>query len=94
MKKIMVVTSLTLVLQGCVAVWGQAHNVTQADETGFTVQYDKALTSTARTSKLAKEHCEKYGLVAEPVDAKMPGLLLGIIEERYNCVKKPPVASN
>lgn len=87
MKKPLFMLLVATFLTGCVAVWGQAHKVTKADETGFTVQYDKALTSTARTSRLAKEHCAKHGLVAESVDAKMPGMLLGIIEESYACVK-------
>lgn len=83
--------SLTFIvaLTGCVAVWGEAHKVIEADSNGIKIQYDGALTSTARASFLAKEHCQKYGKIAEPIDAKMPGLLFGIIEESYLCVPPP-----
>ena len=50
------------------------------------IQYDSALTSSVRTARLASEHCAKYDREAAPVDAGMPGVLLGIIEETYDCV--------
>jgi hypothetical protein len=80
------------VLSGCVAVWGQAHNVVSADESGITIQYDRSLTSTARTQVLAREHCKKFGKSAEPASAEMPGILLGIIEERYLCIDSKPAS--
>lgn len=76
-------------LTSCVAVWGEAHKVVESDTNGIKIQYDSALTSTARASFLAKEHCQKYGKIAEPINAKMPGLLFGIIEESYLCVPPP-----
>jgi hypothetical protein len=38
-----------------------------------------------RTARLADEHCEKYAKTAVPVEAKMPGLLFGIIQEIFDC---------
>ena len=84
-KTIIVNTLIVAFLSGCAAVWGGAHSVKRADENYFVVQYDKALTSSVRTKKLAREHCGKYGKKAVEDDAKMPGLLLGIIEETYKC---------
>lgn len=74
-------------LSGCVAAWGSAHKVKFADENTFVVQYDTALTSSVRTQALATEHCAKYGRIPKAVDAKMPGVLFGIVEETYDCVE-------
>ena len=74
-------------LSGCVAVWGSAHKVKFADENTFVVQYDTSLTSSVRTQALATEHCAKYGRIPKAVDAKMPGVLFGIVEETYDCVE-------
>lgn len=77
---------LTLVtLSACAATWGAAHKVKFADENTFVIQYDRALTSTTRAARLATEHCAKYNRKAVPVDAGMPGVLFGIIEETYDC---------
>jgi hypothetical protein len=72
-------------LGGCVAVWGGAHKIVSADSNGMRIRYDSGLTSSARTSAIAREHCKKFGKIAEPVDAEMPGALFGIIEETYVC---------
>ena len=87
MRLIAFLALCTLSLSGCVAAWGGAHKVKFADENTFVVQYDTALTSSVRTEALANKHCEQYGRVAKPVDAKMPGILLGIVEETYDCVE-------
>lgn len=84
-------TSLLLfapvLLTGCVAVWGEAHKVVSADSNGIKIQYDTALTSSARTAMLARVHCKKFGKTSEPVEAEMPGLLIGIMEESYECIE-------
>ena len=80
-----IVVFLTLV--GCAAVWGAAHKVVRADENSISIQYDPMFTSTVRATVLAKEHCKKYGKIAEPVKSEMPGVLLGIIEETYECME-------
>ncbi|MFW8602508.1 hypothetical protein ACOHYD_13650, partial [Desulfobacterota bacterium M19] len=72
---------------GCAVVWGAAHKVVREDENSISIQYDPMLTSTVRAMILAKEHCKKYGKIAEPVKSEMPGALLGIIEETYECVE-------
>ena len=82
------VAILSLSLSGCVAVWGEAHKITSSDSNGIKIQYDKALTSSARTAAIAREHCKKFNKVAEPVGSEMPGLLFGIIEDSYSCVPK------
>lgn len=75
-----------LLLGGCVAVWGGATNIVHADSNGIKIQYDSGLTSSARTTAMAREHCKKYGKIAEPLNAEMPSVLIGIIEETYSCV--------
>jgi hypothetical protein len=75
-----------LAISGCAVGWGAAHKVKFADENTFVVQYDSALTSSVRTQRLAEDHCQKYGRSAKAVDAGMPGILFGIIEETYDCV--------
>lgn len=77
----------SIVLSGCAAGWGAAHKVKFADENTFVVRYDTALASSVRTQALASEHCAKYNRVPKAADAKMPGILLGIIEETYDCVE-------
>ena len=79
-----------LCLTGCVAIWGEAHKVVSEDASGIKIQYDRGLTSSARTTAIARNHCKKFGKVAESVSAEMPGLLLGIIEEEYACVTPEP----
>ena len=86
MKKYILLTAGMLATSGCVATWGAAHKVKFADENTFVVQYDTALTSSVRTARLATEHCAKYDRKAVAVDAGMPGILLGIIEETYDCI--------
>lgn len=88
MRKLCFLTAIasTLMFSGCVAVWGQAHNVVSANDKEFKIQYDKGLTSSARAAALAREHCNKFSKSAEPVGAEMPGILFGIIEETYACV--------
>ena len=86
MKPILMFSVVLIVSSGCAAVWNGAHKVKFADENTFVIQYDPGLTSSVRTAKLANEHCAKYGRKAAAVDAAMPGALLGIIEETYDCV--------
>ena len=86
MRLTSVVLSCSFALSGCVAAWGAAHNVMFADENTFVVQYDTGLTSSVRTQALASEHCAQYNRTAKAVDAKMPGVLFGIVEETYDCV--------
>ena len=40
---------------------------------------------------MAITHCNNFDKTAEVINAKMPGLLLGIIEEKYACVEKSTV---
>jgi hypothetical protein len=87
MRTLSIVILSSIVLSGCAAGWGAAHDVKFADENKFVIQYDRALTSSVRTQALAAEHCAKYNRVPKAVDAKMPGILLGIIEETYDCVE-------
>ena len=86
LKRYLLLTIGLLTVSGCVAVWQGAHKVKFADENTFVIQYDSALTSSVRTAKLATEHCAKYDRKAVAVDAGMPGIMLGIIEETYDCV--------
>lgn len=79
---------VSLILTGCVAIWGEAHKITSSDSNGIKIQYDKAFASSARTAAIAREHCKKFNKVAEPVGSEMPGLLLGIVEDSYSCVPK------
>jgi hypothetical protein len=72
-------------LGACTALNG-GHIVNFADENTFVVQYDTLLTSSARTSRLAEDHCAKFDRKAVAVDAKMPGIKLGIVEETYDCI--------
>jgi hypothetical protein len=78
--------SLCVLLSGCVAVWGAAHKVINADEKGITIQYDPTVTSSIRAQVIARDHCKSMGKLSEPVSSEMPGILLGIIEEVYSCV--------
>ena len=77
-------------LSGCIAVWGEAHKIVSADANGMKIRYDPEFTSSARMAALAREHCKKFNMVAEPTSAEMPGVLLGIIEESYSCIALPP----
>ncbi|MES3022479.1 MAG: hypothetical protein V4857_12945 [Pseudomonadota bacterium] len=86
MRSTLFILASALYVSGCVTVWGEAHKVKSEDENGIKIQYDSSLTSSARTSAMARNHCKKFGKTAEPMSAKMPGLLLGIIEETYACV--------
>lgn len=86
MKRYLLLSIGLLTVSGCVAVWQGAHKVKFADENTFVIQYDSALTSSVRTARLATEHCAKYDRKAVAVDAGMPGIMLGIIEETYDCV--------
>lgn len=85
MKHVVSIFIIGFSLSGCVAVWGGAHKIVSADSNGMRIRYDSGLTSSARTSAIAREHCKKFGKIAEPVDAEMPGALFGIIEETYEC---------
>jgi hypothetical protein len=59
----------------------------QRHEYEIIIQYDTTMTSSTRTAAIAIEHCKQFGRSAEPVDAAMPVVLLGIIEEKpYSCV--------
>lgn len=86
MQKNLLLTVGMLAISGCVAAWGSAHKVKFADENTFVIQYDTALTSSVRTARLATEHCAKYDRKPVAVDAGMPGIMLGIIEETYDCI--------
>lgn len=86
-KKLVVCFLMAATLTGCVAVWGSSYKIKEENESGITFQYDTALNSSAMMQKMASMHCEKYGKKADVIDAKMPGLLLGIIEEKYACVE-------
>ena len=88
MKTIKLLTVLTVLglTTACVATWGEAHNIKEANADSITIQYDSALASHGRTVALAEEHCAGYGKDAEFVADGMPGLLLGIIETKFNCV--------
>jgi hypothetical protein len=41
-----------------------------------------------RTAALAKEHCKKFDKEAEAFHSEMPGILLGIIQDTYQCLAK------
>ena len=86
-KKVLIYASLFPLIAGCVAVWGGSYNIKEENEAGITIQYDTALNSSAMMQRMAKTHCEKFNKKAEVVNAKMPGLMLGIIEEKYACVE-------
>jgi len=86
MFKLVIINALVVALvSACAAAWGGAHDIKRADENHFIIQYDPLLTSSVRTRKLAEEHCDKYGKKAVGVDARMPGILVGIIEESFKC---------
>ena len=75
----------TVLLVGCVAVWGAAHKVVSSDSSGIKIQFDpSSTTSSTRTAAIAREHCKTFGKTAEPSNATMP--YLGIIEDSYACV--------
>jgi len=79
--------ALTVAAQsGCVAAWGDSKKVVRADEQGIEIQYDSALFSSAGAQLIAKRHCAQYGKTPNAVNVEMPGLLLGIISETYDCV--------
>lgn len=86
MRTALLLSLASFVVTGCAAVWGAGHKVVSSDESGIKIQFDRSLSSSARMAALAREHCKKFGKVAEPMDGAMPGLLLGIIEETYACV--------
>jgi hypothetical protein len=86
-KKLVVCFSMVATIAGCVAVWGSSYKIIEKNDSGITFQYDTALNSSAMMQKMASIHCEKFDKKAEVLDAKMPGLLLGIIEEKYACVE-------
>ena len=90
MKKNLLLTLSPFALVGCAVVWGGAHKIVSADDNGIKIQYDTSLTSSVRTAAIAREHCKKLGKVAEPISAEMPGLLIGIVEEKYDCIAPAP----
>ena len=87
-KRIFLYISILSILTGCAAVWGGSYKIKEENEFGVTFQYDSALNSSAMMQKMAMKHCEKSNKKAEIQSARMPGLLLGIIEEKYSCVEK------
>ena len=84
-SRVSIVLILVVVLNGCVAVWGEAHKITEASSEKFVIQYDPTLTSGSRGQLLATKHCAKYGKKVEFAASGMPGVLLGIIEDTYLC---------
>lgn len=89
MKSIIIALALALTCSGCVAVWGQSYKITVQDSNNITIRYDTALTSSPSIQKIAKTHCNQFNKSIEILYSKMPGFLLGIIEESYSCVTKP-----
>ena len=75
-------------INGCVAVWGDSYKVKEKNENEIIFQYDSGINSSGMMQKMASEHCQRFGKEAEIVDAGMPGILLGIIEEKYACIEK------
>jgi hypothetical protein len=88
MERVSIYVLLLTLLAGCAAAWGGSYNIKEKSETGITIQYDTALNSSPMMQKMARTHCEKFNKATEVVSAKMPGLLLGIIEEKYACIEK------
>ena len=68
---------LSVLLSGCVAVWGAAHRVETSDENGITVRYDPTLTTSLRAQMIAREHCRSFGKESEPLSAEV-SVLSGI----------------
>jgi hypothetical protein len=87
-QTILLTLTSALLISGCAAVWGGAHNIVEADDRKIVIQYDSGLTSSVRTAALAKEHCKKFDKEAEGFHSEMPGILLGIIQDTYQCVAK------
>ena len=78
---------LCALLSGCVAVWGAAHHVENADANGIKVKYDPGLTTSVRAQVVAREHCQSFGKDSEAVSAETSPLS-GIAEEVYRCIPK------
>jgi len=85
-KAVMAVGVVSL-LSGCVAVWGAAHHVENADQNGIKVRYDPTLTTSVRAQVVAREHCQSFGKDSEAVSAETSPLS-GIAEEVYRCIPK------
>lgn len=78
---------VTVSISGCVALWGKSYNEAKSDANGISLQYDHSLSSTSEMTAIANQHCQKYGKTAKLDSSKMPGVMVGIIEESYSCVK-------
>jgi len=85
--KAVMVLGIVSLLSGCVAVWGAAHHVENADANGITVKYDPGLTTSVRAQVVAREHCQSIGKDSEAVSAETSPLS-GIAQEVYRCIPK------
>lgn len=85
-----IITTMLLLggLTGCAALWGGSYFVPEKNGKGIVIQYDTALTSSIMMQKIATKHCNNYNKKIEIIDSRMPGIMLGIIEEKYACIDK------
>jgi hypothetical protein len=79
---------LFVFLTGCAATWGGSYNIVEKDKSSITIRYDTALVSANWVKKKANKHCGKYDKTAKLETSKMPGVMVGILEDRFLCVKE------
>ena len=83
MKKILGPIILLLVLQACVAVWGESFKVIASNEKSISIKYDSLL-GQEKIFEIAATHCLKYDKVAVPT-TKSHTQLLGIDIQNFVC---------
>jgi predicted small secreted protein len=60
MHKIVPTFLLSMVLTGCVAVWGAGYEIQNQNADAITIQYDTHFASLAEVQKVAQANCDAY----------------------------------
>lgn len=83
MKRFFVMAAATLLLPGCVAVWGNSYNVAMANSRSVVIEYDPLLVNMSNVMNAAQTECSKFGKDAV-LDSQTEGNT-GVQVNTYRC---------
>lgn len=86
LRRIIFLAAGTVLLSGCVAVWGGAYKVETQSPDLMTIHYDTTFIDPEEVVDLARTHCEEYGkdAVLQTKD-KSPW---GLTTATFSCVER------
>ena len=77
------ILALSLILTGCVSVWGKSYNVAMANSRSVVIEYDPAVINLPAMLGDAQAACDKYGKDAVLLNVSNGNL--GIKVNTYRC---------